>query len=79
MKSIESNFIPLLVYNNKQGRDADLLKKYKEPSWNYPVVRFIDGTGTDLLERKDRIYTVDGIRKRMTLALSQAKKNKSGE
>lgn len=81
MKSIESQFIPLLVYNNKGGRDAELLKKYKEPAWNFPVVRFVDGRGHDLLDRQDRIYTVEGIRKRMkrALALAPASANKDNE
>ena len=73
MKSIESQFIPLLVYNNKGGRDGELLKKYKESSWNFPVVRFVDGTGHDLLDRQDQIYTVEGIRKRMKRALALAR------
>jgi hypothetical protein len=49
-----------------------LLKKYREPSWNFPVVRFIDGRGRDLLPRKDRVYTVQGIRDRMKRALAKA-------
>lgn len=48
-----------------------LLKKYREPSWNFPVVRFIDGRGRDLLPRKDRVYTVQGIRDRMKRALAK--------
>ena len=71
MRQIESDFIPLLIYNNKSGRDAKLLKKYKEPSWNYPVVRFLDGRGKDLIPRRDKIYSVQGIRDRMKLALSK--------
>lgn len=72
MKRIESEFVPLLVYNNKGGKDAALLKKYKEPSWNYPVVRFLDGDGKDLIPRRDRIFTVKGISRRMDLALKKA-------
>ena len=71
MKRIESEFIPLLVYNNKGGADAELLKKYKEPSWNYPVVRFLNSEGVDLIPRRDRIYSVKGITERMDLALKK--------
>ena len=49
-----------------------LLKTYKEPSWNFPVVRFIDGRGRDLLPRKDSVYTAQEIRDRMKRALAKA-------
>ena len=72
MKRIESEFVPLLIYNSKGGQDAKLLTKYKEPAWNYPVVRFLDGKGRDLIPRRDRIYSVQGIRERMEAALEKA-------
>ena len=61
-----------MIYNNKGGKDATLLKKYREPSWNYPVVRFLNGNGQDLIPRKDKIYSVKGIRARMEQALAAA-------
>ena len=35
----------------------DFLKKYREPSWNFPVVRFLDEKGHDLIPRKDKVYS----------------------
>ena len=46
------------------------MKKYQEPSWNFPVVRFLNGKGEDLIPRKDKIYSVKGIRERMKRALA---------
>ena len=72
MKSIENDFIPLLVRNNKGGAEAQLLKKYNEPSWNYPVVRFVNGQGKDLIPRKDQLFKVNQITSRMKEALAKA-------
>lgn len=72
MKRIESEFVPLLIFNNKGGKNAKLLKRYREPSWNYPVVRFLDGKGHDLIPRKDKLYTIKAIEARMKQALQAA-------
>jgi hypothetical protein len=37
---IEVNFVPLLIPNNQEGKDADVVKRFNEPKWNYQVVRF---------------------------------------
>ena len=42
---IENEFIPLCIYNNASGHDANILKKYNEPSWNNPVIRILDEEG----------------------------------
>lgn len=57
---IEESFIPLLVYSNRGGGDAELLKKYGEPAWNYQVIRFFDGDGRDIIPRKDKIWDKQG-------------------
>ena len=72
VKRIESAFVPLFIYNNRSGKDAKLLKKYKEPSWNYPVVRFFAADGSELIPRKDRVYSLKGIGERIDLALKKA-------
>ena len=71
VEAIESEFIPLVIYNNKGGKDAELLAKYKEPSWNYQVVRFLNGEGKDIISRKDRIWTLPGVAKRMQESLTK--------
>ncbi len=51
VEGIEQYFIPLVIYNNKGGKDVEILKKFKEPSWNNPVIRIIDHNGKNLIER----------------------------
>lgn len=74
VRSIEENFIPLLIHNNKPGKDAEILGKYGEPAWNYQVVRFLDSSGKDLIPRKDRVWTAAELKPRMKAALEKAGK-----
>ncbi len=74
VEAIEDNFHPLLVYNNRQGEDATILKKFGEPSWNNPVVRLLDAEQKDLIPRQDRVWTRGGISALMTQALKAAKR-----
>ncbi len=72
VKVIETSFIPLLVINNRSGKDADLLKKYDEPAWNYQVVRFLDGSGKDIIPRKDRVWDKQSLSQRMVEVLKKS-------
>lgn len=73
VEAIESEFIPVLVYNNRSsGMDAELLKRFNEPSWNFQVIRFLDGHGADIIPRKDQVWTVAEVASRMAKALSAA-------
>ncbi len=74
VKSIEENFVPLLIHNNKGGKDAEILNKYNEPAWNYQVVRFLDSDGKDLIPRKDRVWTAEALNPRIKAALQKAGK-----
>lgn len=58
---IENLFVPLVIYNNHKGEDRRILEKFKEPSWNNPVVRIIDENGNDLHERLARNYSIQGL------------------
>lgn len=69
--AIENEFIPLAIYNNKGGADAQILKKYKEPSWNNPVVRIVDSDGVDIAPRVSGNYTAKGLYNAMDLALQK--------
>lgn len=71
VKSIEKNFIPLLIINNTGGNDAKMLKHFKEPAWNYQVIRFLDHKGNDIIPRKDKIWDKQTLLKRMNLALKK--------
>jgi hypothetical protein len=66
--------VPVAVFNNAKGRDAEALARFGEPAWNNPVVRFLDAEGKDLLPRKDGIYTLQSLFPRMKAALEAAGK-----
>lgn len=72
VSAIEREFVPLLIHNNKGGHDAEVLKKFSEPAWNYQVVRFIDGDGKDLIPRKEKVWDVGPLAERMIESLEKA-------
>ncbi|MGJ8654177.1 MAG: VPGUxxT family thioredoxin-like (seleno)protein, type 2 [Opitutaceae bacterium] len=72
--AIEERFIPLAIHNNKGGHDGEILKRFKEPAWNFQVMRFIDTQGNDLIPRKDRVWTPTATASRMVEALEAAKR-----
>lgn len=57
VEAIESYFVPLAIYNNKGGKDQEVLKYFREPAWNNPVVRFIDHRKQNLIPRLGGNYT----------------------
>ncbi len=75
VEAIEDLFEPVVVYNNRSaGTDAELLKRFKEPAWNYQVIRFLNASGQDIVPRKDKIWTVSAVAARMAEALQAAKR-----
>ncbi len=71
-EAIESAFVPVAVLNNRPGRDAEVLRRFGEPAWNNPVVRFLDSEARDLLPRADGVWSRHGIATRMLRALQAA-------
>lgn len=71
VEAIEDQFIPLVIFNNKKEDEA-LLESFGEPSWNNPVVRFLDKTGQDLIPRKDSVWYVAPLAARMAASLEAA-------
>lgn len=69
VEAIEDNFIPLVIYNNKGGRDKKVLDLYKEPTWNNPVVRIVDGRGENVVNRLAGNYNLLGITATINAAL----------
>ena len=70
VRAIETEFIPMLVYNNRNSTmDLELLERYREPAWNYQVIRFLDANGRDIIPRKDRVWTTRGVARRMVKTL----------
>ena len=75
VKAIEEEFIPMLVYNNRSGgMDRELLERYREPAWNFQVIRFLDAEGKDIIPRKDRVWTTSGVARRMVKTLRVVKR-----
>jgi hypothetical protein len=70
--AIESEFIPVVIHNNKPGKDEEVLKRFNEPAWNYPVARFVNSDGQDLIPRKDEVFSIEDIASRMIEALAAA-------
>jgi len=75
VEAIEDEFIPVVVFNNRSsGQDKVLLERFGERSWNYQVIRFLDGNGNDIIERKEGIWSVGGVASRMISALKKHKR-----
>lgn len=72
---IENEFIPLAIFNNKGGKDAEILKRYNEPSWNNPVVRIVDAEGKNIVERLSREYSGKGIVQSMISSMEKNAQN----
>lgn len=69
----QSEFIPVVVYNNRQGKDAKILRKFGEPSWNNPVIRFLNHQQKDLIPRRQK-YSSEFLITQIVNALKAADK-----
>ena len=56
------------------GYEKEVLERFDEPTWNNPVMRFVDAKGKDVIPRKDRVWTTGGVYARMTKALEAVKR-----
>jgi len=61
--------ISLAIFNNVKGKDREILNKFKEPTWNNPVVRVVNSNGKDIVERLGRQWTELGVSYSITNAL----------
>lgn len=67
------HFVPVCIYNNTAGDDdARLLEEFKEPSWNNPVVRILDGEKKDLVDRIGKDWTLRALSMAMVQGLKKA-------
>lgn len=71
VETIETYFVPLAIYNNRGGKDADVLNYYQEPSWNNPVVRIVNQDKKDVLARLNGNYTPSGLVNYMIMAMKK--------
>ena len=75
VKLIETHFVPVAIHNNSRdpkSADRKILKKFKEPAWNYQIMRFIGQDEKDIIPRKDKIFTKEDVMQRMAEALEKA-------
>ena len=70
VEAIESEFVPLAIFNNRKGEDAEVLRYFNEPAWNNPVVRIVDGRRQDVVARLSGNYSEYGLVNTMLLALN---------
>ena len=70
--AIQNLFIPLAIYNNRDGEDLKALERFNEPAWNNPVVRIISKDGSDAAKRVNGDYSIIGITEAMIEALNHS-------
>lgn len=76
VEAIENEFIPVLIYNNRNGgEDEELLKHFQEPAWNYQVITFLNAEEKDVIPRRDCIWTTAGVASRMIEALDASERS----
>ncbi|MDO8365814.1 MAG: VPGUxxT family thioredoxin-like (seleno)protein, type 2 [Saprospiraceae bacterium] len=71
VEAIESHFVPVCIFNNKGGKDAEALKLFGEPAWNNPVVRIVRTDNQDVVLRmpnfNSSLQLVNGMRRALDL------------
>lgn len=63
-----------MVHNNAEGRDAEILAAFDEPSWNNPVVRILDADKKDLVPRLAKDWSRGALLERIVRALETAER-----
>jgi hypothetical protein len=71
VEAIETYFVPLCIYNNNKGADAEALQRFGEPAWNNPVVRIIRADGLDLTPRMADFRSAAALTNGIRAALRQ--------
>jgi hypothetical protein len=66
---IADRFVPVAIFNNRPGPDAEILRRYGEASWNNPVVRFLGPGGAELLPRLANRYDALGLYEKIVAVL----------
>ena len=66
---IADRFVPVAIFNNHPGADAEVLRRFGEPSWNNPVVRFLGPDGAELLPKLADRYDTPALHEKIVAAL----------
>lgn len=72
VEAAETAFVPVAVYNNVGGADRKVLNRYREPTWNNPVVRIVTANEKPLTSRLAGDYSQHGLAKAMRQSLQAA-------
>ena len=72
VEAAESLFVPVAVYNNVGGADRSVLDKYREPTWNNPVVRIVAANERPLAPRLAGRYDQVSLVRSMVAALEKS-------
>nr|WP_302621168.1 thioredoxin family protein [Tsukamurella pulmonis] len=70
VEMIESHFVPLAIFNNRDGADAEVLRRFNEPAWNNPVVYFLSPDGDELIPKLTNRYDLISLHDKITGALT---------
>jgi hypothetical protein len=70
VEAAETLFHPVAIRNNVEGYEGKIREQCKEPSWNYPVMRFVNGKSEDILPRQDKLYSPGQVLQRFTAVLA---------
>ena len=69
VEMIADRFVPVAIFNNHPGLDAEILRRYDEPSRNNPVVRFLGRDGAELLPKLNDRYDALGLHEKIIAVL----------
>ena len=69
--AIEEHFVPLCIYNNVEGRDAEVLARFEEPPWNFQAFRVVDAEFETLVVRTDTLRTTNMFCEWLQLAFAE--------
>ena len=56
VEAVEREFIPVLIYNNRRGKDAEILKRYEEPPLPMKTMRTDSRTSLLALVDSQHLY-----------------------
>ncbi|MFT7667672.1 MAG: hypothetical protein ACI8X5_000351 [Planctomycetota bacterium] len=74
VEAAETLFEPVVIRNNVEGYEKEVLERFDEPTWNNPVMRFVDSKAQDILPRKDRLWSTGAVAQRVVDVLEAAKR-----
>jgi len=58
---IAQHLVPLAIFNNHPGADAEILRRFNEVSWNNPVIHFLAPAGNAIVPRLANRYDPIGL------------------